>query len=443
LKTTISYNRVWQIAYPIIIGSIAQNVINVTDTAFLGRLGEVALGAGAIGGLFYLAIVMLGWGFGIGVQIVIARRFGEGAYRTIGRVAQHGFFFLTALALLLFIIYQSFGNRILSSLVESEAINVSSAGFLKYRIWGLFFAHTSFLFNAFYVGIGRTRIISLATVVMVALNIGLDYALIFGHFGLPQMGVEGAALASVISEGASVLVFIAFSLSRSSLKKYRIFTYRIFSFKLLFRLLKISVPTMFQSFFAFAVWFVFFLIIEKMGETELAISNVIRSIYVLLMVPIMGFASAANTLVSFVIGQGRSGEVLSLVKKVAALSVGMVMVLALFSSIFAPQLLSLYITSDTLVAMGVPIVYIISVAAIFLAAGSILFHGVSGTGKTNVSLIIESLVLILYVAITALLVLNFKVNLTMVWTVELFYGLFLAIVSYFYLKSNRWVGRKV
>jgi Na+-driven multidrug efflux pump len=157
----------------------------------------------------------------------------------------------------------------------------------------------------------------------------------------------------------------------------------------------------------------------------------------------MGFASAANTLVSYVIGQERSGEVLSLVKKVAALCVGMVLVLAIFSSIFAPQLLSLYITSDTLVAMGVPIVYIISVAAIFLAAGSILFHGVSGTGKTNVSLIIESLVLALYVAITALLVLHFKVNLTMVWTVELFYGLFLAIVSYFYLKSNRWVGRKV
>ena len=71
LKESITYKKIWIIAYPIILGTIAQNIINVTDTAFLGRVGEVALGASAIAGVFYLTLVTLGWGFGIGLQILL------------------------------------------------------------------------------------------------------------------------------------------------------------------------------------------------------------------------------------------------------------------------------------------------------------------------------------------------------------------------------------
>ncbi len=62
MKTQITYSDIWKIAYPIILGSIAQNLLNITDTAFLGRVGEVALGAGAIGGIYYLVVVMLAAG---------------------------------------------------------------------------------------------------------------------------------------------------------------------------------------------------------------------------------------------------------------------------------------------------------------------------------------------------------------------------------------------
>ncbi|MBU1370212.1 MAG: MATE family efflux transporter, partial [Bacteroidetes bacterium] len=78
MNLNITYKRIWSIAYPIILGSVAQNFINVTDTAFLGRVGEIALGASAIGGMFYLIFIMLGLGFGTGAQIIISRRFGEG-----------------------------------------------------------------------------------------------------------------------------------------------------------------------------------------------------------------------------------------------------------------------------------------------------------------------------------------------------------------------------
>ena len=73
---------------------------------------------------------------------------------------------------------------------------------------------------------------------------------------------------------------------------------------------------MLQSFLSLSSWFIFFIIIEKLGERELAISHIIRSIYMVLMIPLFGFSSATNTLVSNLIGQGRSGQVLMLIKKV-------------------------------------------------------------------------------------------------------------------------------
>lgn len=443
MKTSITYRRVWQIAYPIIIGSVAQNVVNVTDTAFLGRLGEVALGAGAIGGLFYLAVVMLGWGFGTGTQIVVARRFGEGAHRPIGRVVQHGYLFLIAMAIFLFSLYASSGQYILKKLVSSTSVLDSSVGFLNYRMWGIFFAHTNFIFNSFFVGIGRTRIISVATVIMVMVNVLLDYTLIFGHFGFAAMGVEGAALASVIAEGASVVTFFVFTFGRYNLLKYGLFSPNAFSLRLLLRLLRVSVPTMFQSFFSFSVWFLFFLIIEKMGETALAVSNVVRSIYVVLLLPIMGFSSATNSLVSYTIGQGRSNEVMALVWKVMILNVIAVSFLALLCTIMPETLLSLYLTDPKLIAAGVPLIYMVSGASVFLASGIIFFYGVSGTGRTNVSLLIEIIVLVTYLLVTAILVLWVEASLLWVWSVEVLYGLLLTGVSLIYLRSGKWKGQQV
>ena len=77
---------IMRIAYPILISLLMEQMIGMTDTAFLGRVGEVELGAAAIAGIYYLAVFMMGFGFGIGAQILIARRNGEKHYGEIGKI---------------------------------------------------------------------------------------------------------------------------------------------------------------------------------------------------------------------------------------------------------------------------------------------------------------------------------------------------------------------
>ena len=86
MKTKYSYKQIWTISYPILISLIMEQMIGMTDTAFLGRVGEIELGASAIAGVYYLAIFMMAFGFSIGAQILIARRNGEGNYKEIGPI---------------------------------------------------------------------------------------------------------------------------------------------------------------------------------------------------------------------------------------------------------------------------------------------------------------------------------------------------------------------
>ncbi len=87
---TYSNRQLWQIAYPILISLEMEQLIGMTDTAFMGRVGEIELGASAIAGVYYLAIFMLGFGFSVGAKILIARRNGEGNYKMIGGIFYQG-----------------------------------------------------------------------------------------------------------------------------------------------------------------------------------------------------------------------------------------------------------------------------------------------------------------------------------------------------------------
>lgn len=436
-KADIKYSRIWKIAYPIILGSIAQNLINFTDTAFLGRVGEIALGAGALGGLFYLAVIMLGLGFSTGAQIIIARRNGEGNLKEIGPIIEQSIYFLMPLGIIVYFLLRYWSIDILSFAIESKAVFAETSIYMKYRSAGIFFAFGNMIFRAFYVGLNKTKVITYTTVVLAIVNIVLDYVLIFGEFGATEMGVAGAALASVIAEATALLYFIAYTFWKVKFSDYDLFKFCKPNIKRLFLILKVAVPIMMQQFISLSVWFVFFLFIEKLGEMALAVSNIIRSVYVILMIPVWGFATATNSLVSYLIGMKKQDEVMSLVYKIVVLCFSGVLFFVLISILFPKMIISVYTNDAELITMGVPVLMVVSSGALFLSIGFILFNAISGTGKTNVSLILELIILSIYLTYTYVII-NVFASVTVTWTSEIVYGLLMSLFSYIYLRYGNW-----
>mgnify|MGYP002559644460 CR=1 FL=1 len=218
--------QIWTIAYPILISLLMENMIGLTDTAFLGRVGEVELGASALAGVYYMAIFMLGFGFSIGVQILIARRNGEGRLREIGPIFQQGLLFLLFFAAVMFFVSKSFTPLLLRRLIDSDAVYTAAISYLDWRIYGFFFSFAAVLFRAFYVGTTNTRILTANSVVMVLTNVVLNYILIFGKFGAPEMGVEGAAIATVISRYVELAIVAGWAHSHKARNAFIVGAYR-------------------------------------------------------------------------------------------------------------------------------------------------------------------------------------------------------------------------
>lgn len=437
-----SYRKIWDISLPIILSLVAQNVVNVTDTAFLGRVGEVELGASALAGLFYVSLFMLGFGFGIGAQILIARRNGEQNYREIGSITDNSLYFLTFLGLILFLIIRFFSPHMLRPIIASDAVYRASLDFLQYRIYGLFFAYANVLLRSFYIGTTNTRVLTYNAIIMAVVNVFLDYAMIFGHFGFPAMGIKGAAIASVIAEMVSAVYFFIYTFRRVNLHRFNLFRFGRVDLKVVQNTLKVSIFVMLQYFLSLASWFVFFMIIEKMGERPLAISNIIRSAYIVLMIPVFAFGSTTNSLVSNVIGQGKPEFVIPVIKRVALMNFILIGSIILISAFIPHLLISIYTSDPELIGMTVRPFYVVMSALFLFSFSSIMFNGVSGTANTQTALVIETITIVLYLAATWLLAVRLKLSIELVWTSEYVYGLVLSLLSFYYLKSGKW-RRKV
>ena len=438
-----SNKYIWEISYPIILGMLAQNVISVTDTAFLGRVGEVELGASAIGGLFYVVIFMLGLGFGSGAQILMARRNGEKNYAEIGSIMDHSLYFLVGMALFILFVIQFIAPTILNTMISSPAVYVKTMEFLHFRIFGLVFAFVIVIFRSFYVAITRTLWITLTAVIMASVNVVLAYVMIFGKLGIPAMGIAGAGLASTIAEAVAAIVFIIITIRQKDLKQFCLFKFPRPRLSIIRKTLSISVFVMLQFFISLGAWFIFFLIVEKLGERSLAISNIIRAAYMMFMIPAIGFSITTNSLVSNAIGAGRIDQVIPIIRKITRISILVTLGIVMISVPLARPIIRVFTANPDLVNNTLASFYVLMGVMIFFSITNVIFNGVSGTANTQIALLFEAITLVFYLTTAYILAVHLHLPVALVWLSELAYFIVLGILSIFYLRYGNWRAKKI
>lgn len=435
--------EIWNVTCPIFLGLLAQNVINVTDTALLGHVGEVALGAAAMGGLLYICVYTVAFGFSVGSQILMARRNGEGNYRAVGPIMWQGTAFSLAMAVLLLAVMSFCAAPLIRMLITSDVIYEATYEFFTWRIWGVLFSFVNVMFRALYIGITQTRVLTLSAVVMAVVNVFLDYVLVFGEWGFPEMGVKGAALASVIAEASSVIFFFVYTYCKIDLKKYQLDRWGVLDLNLIFRILRISCFTMVQYFLALAIWFVFFMALERLGQRQLAIANIVRSVYIVLLIPVQSLATTANTLVSNLIGSGGTSKVVALLHKIARISFCIMIVCVLLCVMFPDAILSIYTNDGTLLDESVSALYVVCASMLIAAFANIYFNGISGTGNTQAALVLELFIQAFYALYIFIVGMWLQAPVDICFTTEVVYYILMLSASLLYLKKARWQNKKI
>lgn len=433
-----STKNILRISYPIILTLVAQNIINVTDTAFLGHVSEVALGASAIAGVFYFAIYMVGFGFSQGVQILIGRRNGEENYLHVGKIFNNGLLFNLILAFVFFTITLLAAPSLMKVLVSSDHIYVATMEYLDWRIYGYFFVFLNVIFRSLYVGITQTKILTVSAFITAISNIVLDYLLIFGKFGFPELGIAGAAIASVIAEAVSTIYLAFHTYTRIDVKKYGLISGFKTDIRTIGQILNLSIFIMFQFFISISTWFLFFIFIERMGERDLAVTNIGRSMYVLLMIPASALSTTASTLVSNLIGAGKKEEVLKTVNKIIRISIVLVMPLLIFTFFFPEIFAQIYTDDYSLALASIPVIRVVSFAVAFFAVANVIINGVSGTGSTKTAFYMEVITLIFYVSYVYYTAIYNKQSVEVVWMSEFVYWTLIGGMGYWFLQKGNW-----
>ena len=437
----ISFKSILKISVPIMIGSAVQNLITLTDTFFLGRVeGKEVDYLAAIGlvGVFYLLITTIGYSFTRAGQIMIARRQGAGEKEQVGLITHAMGFFALVLALIMFILMKFGASTFFGWFVKDADVLKYSLEYLDYRSYGIFFSYMGVVFVSLYSGIAKTTVIIYNAVIMGIANVILNYGLVFGNLGLPEMGIGGAALASTLSEIIAFTVFIAYFFMDKEMGEYKILAIPNINIELIKSQIKLSIPMILQTVASLGSWFVFFALIEQIGKDELAVSNIIRSVYMLFMIPAWGFSSGINTIVSNLIGKKEINSVWHAINKTAFLCFGVTMTLCLFLIIFPNQILG-FVTNDVKVLEGAKkIIWVLVTILSTYSFSVIYFNGLVGTGATKEALYIQVACVVLYLIYVYVIVGHLKANLELSWMAENVYMISSMIVSIWYLKIGNW-----
>jgi len=438
-----SYKKIWDVSWPLMVGLLAENLVGVIDTAFLGHVGELELASSAIASTFYIILFLVGLGFGTGTQILIARRNGEKNYEKIGGIFENSLYFIWVFSAIVIILSFLFSRKILGFMLNSEDILNASMQYLNIRIFTLFFSLGCVIMRSFFVGIQLTKYIGLGAFIIAGTNFIFDYLFIFGKFGFPQMGLEGAALACVFAELAGFVYFVWIIVKKINLRKYNLFTFKKPSMQIVSQTMSLSIFTMLQNLVSLSSWFLFFVIIEKTGEKNLAASNIIRSYYVLAICPVWAYGSAVSTLVSNAIGAKQRHYVFQIIRKVTVFSLITSIITFIPILVYAKGIMSIYTDNNELINMGFKALYVVGIANILSSIAWVIFSTISATGNTMIALFLESATLVCYLVSVYLFAMNFPNRLEIIWCSENIYQILLALLSVLYLRTNHWVKKEI
>lgn len=438
MQLKASYKSIWEIAYPIMLGSLAQNIITLTDTIFLGRVGETEQGACGLISIYYLVFVMVGLGISRGAQIMIARRAGQQKYDEISALTHNLLYLQIFAASILFLFLYLASPTILWLFIESKDIYDASLAYLNYRIVGLFFSFGAFVLMALYTSIGKTKVIAWITAVLCSVNVFLNYSLIFGEFGFPKMGIEGAALASTIAEAIAGLGGIIYIYFDKNVQPYHLFQLSRPNKQMLSKMFTTSTPLVLQYLIGLGGWFIFFSLIEKMGAQALAASVVLKIIYTIYSIPAWGFGSAVNAVVSNIIGQKLYKDVFVAINKTTVLSASLTLISCVSLLIFPDAILGAFSKEPAVIELAKEVTWVIISIAVSCSISVVIFNGFMGTGATMISLIIEVFAVICYLSYGYIIIHFFNLGLSYVWGAEMLYWVLLAIITWGYLQTGRW-----
>ena len=295
------------LALPIIAGMISQNVLNLIDTAMVGTLGDAALAAVGTGSFANFLAVAFIMGLSVGVQSMVARRLGEGRKGEVAVPLNGALLLAVSTGIPLSIVIYQLVPSIFPVLNRDPTVVDMGVPYLQSRIIAMTAVGMNFSFRGFWNGINLSKMYLRTLLVMHATNIVLNWLLIFGNLGFPEMGATGAGVASAIATYTGTAVYILLALKHA---REGGFLRGLPDGKTIRTMLRLSVPNGLQQTSMAGSLVALFWIINHIGHesgdmatAEVAAANVVINLTLVAILPGIGLGITAASLVGQALGR--------------------------------------------------------------------------------------------------------------------------------------------
>jgi len=431
------------LAYPVVLQTLSDTMMQVVDTAIVGRVGVTELGAVGFGGVWLWTIVVVFIGSASGVQTFVAQEFGAGNARRCGFWVWQGMYALLPASVLWFgLIAVGFGS-LLALLGPSAQLQGLAARYAQARLCGAPAVVAGVIVTSFFRGRGDTRTPLLATIVANVLNAVAAYSLVFGRFGLPALGVVGAGVATAVANWASSAILLVFLLRRPLVEAFGTWPVGP-DWRALRRFLWTSVPIGGQWVLDMLSFALFSSIIARMGDASMAASQVMIQLLALSFMQAFGISIAAGALVGRYVGAGELGAAERSHRSAMRLGLGLAAGIAvLFFT--APELLLRLFTSDPeIIGLGRPLVMLAAVFQIVDAVGIIVGGSLRGAGDTRWPFLVQTAYAwLIRLPLVYLFALRLEAGLLGAWLGELTYVTALGVTWLLRFRGGAWRAMRI
>ncbi|HEY9147596.1 MAG TPA: MATE family efflux transporter, partial [Gammaproteobacteria bacterium] len=390
----------------------------VTDAIFLARYGLTELAAIGLAGAIFAFATFLVLGLVDAIQIIIGRRVGQGDLAGVGRAFNQGLYLLGLTSLLMIAVLLWILPQFTREVLASLEVHVAVHDYLRIAAFGLLFNAINLAYSAFYVGISRTRVLIGATIVLAVTNILLDYLLIFGNFGLPEMGIAGAGVASLGAEIAAFVFITADVLRRRYNHSHALLRFTRWDGVMTRQLVAIGTPVSLEALVETSRWFLFFLIVEQLGEQALAVATIVFSCYAVFLIPVDAFSESVCSMASNLIGQRRQQHLGLLIRRAMLLALAGVLPVLLVTATVPEWVLSLFTPDDELIQQAMASLLVVMLATLIAVPAEAFYATVVGTGDTWATLAIQLIVSLFTLAVASLAAFVFTLSLPWIWAAE-------------------------
>ncbi len=405
--------QMFSLAMPVVLSSFLQRSVGIVDIFLVGGLGASSIAAVGIAQVLVFVVMSLSWGVNVGVTVLVSQLWGADRKRDAGRAAYQAMLLAATAAVGIMVIGQLFGGKIASLLGANQEVQQILFDYTRIIFSFIFFTIAINVLSGIMHGTGDTKTPLYATLIVNILHVVVAYPLIYGKFGLPALGVKGAAIAIAISECMGA----AFLFARSLARRYIVVT-RPLELKLTTMTIRLGWPIFIDRFLQNTGSLVFAKVILLYGTTVYAAHQVGLAIEAISFMPGYGIAVAAATMVGQNLGAGKPDDARLSAFEANRLAVILMSSMGLLFFFFPYVLLRLFTSDPEVIRYGILYMKIVAFAQVPLAVSMVLTGSLRGAGDTGFIMFatITGMWLV-RLPFTALLATTFKAPIRYVWSV--------------------------